>query len=219
LSDAERLRRSWIANAAAWTASVREQKIESRRVATDAAIVEAVLAHHPHHVLDLGCGEGWLTRALAAHGVEATGIDASPQLIEAARAAGGGSFHALPYERLGALGETFDVVVANFALLDEHVPLDAIRALLRPHGSLVIQTVHPLFCDGPYRDGWRLETFAAFEGDWPEPMPWYFRTLASWFRLLRESGFAIEDVREPLHPERLQPLSLILTAGHAAGVD
>lgn len=56
---------SWRANALAWTRAVRESRIESRRLATDRAIIEAVLARQPERVLDLGCGEGWLCRALA----------------------------------------------------------------------------------------------------------------------------------------------------------
>jgi len=36
-------------------------------------------------VLDVGCGEGYLTRVLAARGAVATGIDVSPRLIERAR--------------------------------------------------------------------------------------------------------------------------------------
>jgi 2-polyprenyl-3-methyl-5-hydroxy-6-metoxy-1,4-benzoquinol methylase len=77
LSERDRLRRSWVANAPAWVDAVRGQRIESRCLVTDAAIVEAVLDQQPSTVLDLGCGEGWLARALASHGIEVTGVDAS----------------------------------------------------------------------------------------------------------------------------------------------
>lgn len=201
------LRRSWIANADSWTSAVRDRKIESRRLATDAAILEAVLDQHPQTVLDLGCGEGWLARALAGHGIAVTGVDASPALIEAARERGGGEFHVKAYDELAGLG-AFDVIVANFALFDEHMQplLSSLRGMTK---RLVIQTMHPAVIDPPYEDGWRVETFAAMEGEWPEPMPWFRRTLGSWVRLLRESGFTLEEIREPLHPERKQPLSIV----------
>jgi len=56
---------SWRNNAHAWTSAVREQRIDSRALVTDRAIVEAVLARAPRSVLDIGCGEGWLARRLA----------------------------------------------------------------------------------------------------------------------------------------------------------
>ena len=98
LSDAKILD-SWHTNATPWTAAVREQRIESRKLVTDRAIVDAVTARQPDSVLDIGCGEGWLTRALVDHGVkQAIGVDAIPALIEQARAAGGGEFRVASYE-------------------------------------------------------------------------------------------------------------------------
>ena len=48
----------------------------------------AVAATGARRVLDLGCGEGWLARALAAGGLDVTGVDGAPALVEAATAAG-----------------------------------------------------------------------------------------------------------------------------------
>ena len=203
--ETERLRRSWVANADAWTDAVREQRIESRRVATDAAIVEAVLAQTPRTVLDLGCGEGWLARALAKHGIAVTGVDASPSLIEAARELGGGEFVVAAYDSLPP--GPYDLTVANFSLLEEQLA-PVLRAL--PSARLIVQTVHPgAFGD---EDGWRVETFASMEGEWREPMPWYFRTRASWARLFAQSGWGVEEVREP------GGKSLLFVCGRA-GVD
>ena len=201
MSEHERLRRSWVANASAWRDAVREQRIESRRLVTDAAIVEAVLDRHPRTVLDLGCGEGWLARALAAHEIEVTGVDASEPLIEAAKQLGGGRFLVAGYDALPP--ERFDVVVANFSLLDDR-PLPAINA-----DALIVQTIHPAFAGGTYADGWRVETFDTFAGEWRESMPWYFRTIESWTRLFSDAGFAIDEIREPIHPERGTPASIL----------
>ena len=38
----------------------------------------------PSTVLDIGCGEGWLCRALADKGMKVWGVDAIPELITAA---------------------------------------------------------------------------------------------------------------------------------------
>ncbi|HEX2081660.1 MAG TPA: methyltransferase domain-containing protein [Longimicrobium sp.] len=214
------LAESWVANAGAWTRAVREGRIESRRLATDAAILDALLERRPRRVLDVGCGEGWLARALAERGIAAVGIDASPALVEAARAAGGGEFHVRAYAQLAAdpslAGGPYDAVACNFSLLDgEPAPLLAsLRASLTPGGALVIQTVHPWMAAGeePYVDGWRTETFDAFGGAFARPMPWYFRTLGSWVRVLDDAGLRIAALREPLHPQTGRPASLLMVA-------
>lgn len=218
-AETEQLRRSWIANAATWTEAVRSRSLESRRLVTDAAIVTAVLDQSPARVLDLGCGEGWLARALSSGGIEVTGVDASVPLIEAARVLGGATFIALSYEDIVAhpslAGTGFDAVVANFSLLDERVeaPLRALRSILSPRGRLIVQTVHPVFAGGgDYADGWRTETFAGFPGEWPERMPWYFRTLESWSRLLASAGYAMVEIREPMYPDRPAPASIVFVA-------
>jgi SAM-dependent methyltransferase len=197
---------------------VRDARIESRRLATDTAIVSAVLEGSPRSVLDVGCGEGWLARALAEHGVDVVGVEASAPLVAAARAGGGGRFLLRSYAEIAAdpasLGTGFDAAVFNFALLEEEAApvLDAVRRLLAPGGALYVQTVHPWTAcgDAAYRDGWRTETFAGFGAAFPEAMPWYFRTLASWGSLRRRRGNPEREVREPAHPETGRPLSLLL---------
>jgi SAM-dependent methyltransferase len=212
------LQASWRDNAAAWTEAVRARAIESRRVATDAAIVHAALARRPVRTLDLGCGEGWLVRALAEHGLAAVGVDGSAPLIEAAAKAGGGTFLCLGYDDIigdpARCGHGFDLVVANFALLEERlVPLfAALRRIMTADGTLLIQTVHPLNVAPPYRDGWRVEDFRGFGDAAWTPMPWYFRTLASWVAALRDGGFALRDLAEPAHPDDGRPLSLLMAA-------
>jgi 2-polyprenyl-3-methyl-5-hydroxy-6-metoxy-1,4-benzoquinol methylase len=211
---------SWTRNADAWTAAVREGRIPSRRLATDAAVVDAVLARAPGRVLDVGCGEGWLARALAARGADVTGVDASAPLVAAAQALGGGRFAVLDYGEAVAeparLGGPYDVAVCNFALLDaDPAPLlGALRARLAAGGALVVQTVHPWAAcgDAAYADGWRTETFAAFGDGFVSAMPWYYRTLASWLRVVHAAGYRLTDLAEPTHPETGAPLSLLLTA-------
>lgn len=212
---------SWQRNAAGWTRAVREQRIDSRRLVTNAAVLEAVLALSPRRVLDIGCGEGWLCRALCRHGIETLGVDASAALIEAARAGGEGDYRICTYADLAGTGlGLFDLLVCNFALLDEDLQplLHSLAALLVPGGRLLIQTVHPWAACGeqPYRDGWRIETFTTFGADFPEPMPWYFRTLQSWLGELALAGFRLGELREPCYPDG-QPASLLLIAEAPGG--
>ncbi len=60
----KRILDSWQMNALLWTQAIREQQIESRAIVTDAAIVKVVSQLNPRTFLDIGCGEGWLSRQL-----------------------------------------------------------------------------------------------------------------------------------------------------------
>ncbi|WP_409318004.1 class I SAM-dependent methyltransferase [Pseudomonas sp. KCJK9016] len=212
------LLQSWSYNAQAWTQAIRSGAIESRQQVTDQAILLAVMGRQPERVLDLGCGEGWLSRALAERGIEAVGVDGDATLVEAAQAAGSSPVYVASYEDLAEakvdIGRDYDLICANFSLLHQDIIplLAAMNALLVPGGALVIQTLHPWsVAAGDYQDGWREETFDGFKGQW-QPMPWYFRTLSSWLNALDMAGFQLTSLREPQHPQSPAPQSLLLVA-------
>lgn len=208
----------WHHNAQAWIEAIRNDAIASRVEVTNQAILLAVLGRQPGRVLDLGCGEGWLLRALAQRGIEAVGVDGDRTLVHAARAAGSPEVHLASYEELTEavvdIGGGYDLICANFALLHQDIIplLVAMNALLAPGGALAIQTLHPwAAAAGDYQDGWREETFAGFQGQW-QPMPWYFRTLSSWLNALDLAGFRLAGLQEPQHPQSPLPQSLLLVA-------
>ena len=210
---------SWTTNAPAWVAAVREAQIESRRHVTDQAIVDAVLSRSPQTVLDVGCGEGWLARRLAAEHIQVVGIDAVPELIEAARRAGSGDFRVVSYEALaaGTLSVTVDVVVSNFALIGKETVDDvfgAVPSLLNPQGVFIVQTLHPVTACGdlPYQDGWRDGSWDGFSAAFKDPAPWYFRTLESWTTLFTDHDLQLLEQREPIHPKTQKPASVIFIA-------
>ncbi|MDP9782474.1 class I SAM-dependent methyltransferase [Pseudomonas fluorescens] len=212
------LLQSWHHNAQAWIEAIRTGAIESRQTVTDQAILLAVLSRQPERVLDLGCGEGWLLRALTERGIEAVGVDGDAILVDAARAAGSSPVHLASYEALVEakvdVGNDYDLICANFALLHQDIIplLAAMNVLLSPGGALVIQTLHPwTVAAGNYQDGWREETFDGFKGQW-RPMPWYFRTLSSWLNALDMAGFRLVGLQEPQHPQSPVPQSLLLVA-------
>jgi 2-polyprenyl-3-methyl-5-hydroxy-6-metoxy-1,4-benzoquinol methylase len=217
-SQDEKIIRSWNKNASLWTSAVRSNAIESRHLVTNEAILNAVLSCGGKRILDAGCGEGWLSRALISSGKDVTGFDVSSDLIEQAmmnepRA----KFCVASYEKFTAephaFGTDFDVVVCNFSLLGDQLDkiFTAFYQITRPSGHVLIQTLHPCssFGELPYEDGWREERFTSLQGQWL-PMPWYFRTLNSWIRELTSAGWRISELKEPLHPLTGKPASLIL---------
>lgn len=215
----EHILRSWHANARPWAQAIAEQRIESRRLITNQAIIDAVMSRAPRTALDIGCGEGWLARALAERGVAVTGVDAIPELIEAARRLGPGDYRVASYADIagGALDVRADVAIANFALLgaeSTEMLVGAVPRLIAPGGAFIIQTLHPLVAtgDAPYKEGWRDGAWAIANLDFTDPAPWYFRPLESWIRLLASRGFRIAELREPLNPQTGKPASVIFVA-------
>ena len=122
--------RSWRTNATSWARAIHDQRITSRTLVTNRAIVDTVLALAVRNVLDIGCGEGWLARALSLKGLAVTGIDATDSLIAEARTLGGGTFEVRDYADLveGRFEHRdFDAAVCNFSLLGE----DSVDSLCR----------------------------------------------------------------------------------------
>ncbi|MEK7413294.1 MAG: methyltransferase domain-containing protein [Planctomycetota bacterium] len=124
------------------------------------AVLKRLGAKKGQRVLDIGCGQGVLGRALAHLGVASLGVDASPTLIATAQArAGANEKHLLGDARkLGeALGaERFDHAAAVMVLQDMS-PIDAVlagaAAVIQPGGRLVMALTHPCFRQ-PKRTSW-----------------------------------------------------------------
>lgn len=215
---------SWQINAAAWSDAIAHDRIASRTLVTNRAVMDAVLALNPSTAIDIGCGEGWLTRTLNAAGIDSLGVDGNAELIAiarklAARHPGHQHYETINYLDIanGCLNKHFELAVCNFSLLGKESVenlLRAMPALLEPGGHLIIQTLHPRSAcgDQPYKDGWREGSWEGFGDGFSSPAPWYFRTLESWQNLLQDCGFSVETVGEPAHPETGVPMSVIFVA-------
>jgi SAM-dependent methyltransferase len=88
-------------------------------------IVERLREHglaRGQRVLDVGCGSGLLARALLAEGYAVSGVDASPAMIELARAqAPGGEFHSICLPTRRHAGEHGALPAADAVVSTGHV--------------------------------------------------------------------------------------------------
>ena len=169
--------------------------------------------------LDVGCGEGRLTRELAARGHDLVGIDVSPTMVAAARAQSPKlEFVEADAAQLPFDDEAADLAVAFMSLMDIDDMQGAVREVARvlePGGRFVLAVVHPinsghqvdrehpekplvmtenyfdrrLYRDELERDGLKM-TFASRH--------W---ALEDYFAALAEAGFLVELLRETGHDE------------------
>ena len=99
-----------------------------------AAVLDLLDPQPGEHILDLGCGDGALTEKLVARGASVLGLDASPDMIAAARTRGldaqVGDGQRLTFDR------EFDAVFTNAALhwMDGAAVIAGVFRALRPGG-------------------------------------------------------------------------------------
>jgi trans-aconitate methyltransferase len=104
-------------------------------------VLEWLAAKPSEHILDLGCGDGHLTQRIAAAGASVVGVDASVEMVAAARHRGMiaevGNAETLPYQ-----DKTFDAVFSNAVLhwvRDHDAMMAQVRRVLKPGGRFVAE--------------------------------------------------------------------------------
>ena len=125
------------------------------RLARELPFIEEVLGRQKaKRVLDVACGTGWHSIALAQRGYTAAGCDASPKMIErakenAARAGVAVRFETADFTGLDIFAECFDAVLClgNSLphLLSQEALREAIRAMrgrLTPEGVLILHNLN-----------------------------------------------------------------------------
>jgi trans-aconitate methyltransferase len=166
----------------------------ARFVSDLGAPVLALLDPRPgERILDLGCGDGPLTRRIAEAGAAVVGIDGSAAQVEAARALGLDA-RVGDGERLDFDGD-FDAVFSNAALhwmkrADDVI--DGVWRALVPGGRFVAEF-------GGHGCVERISSalLAALERrgiDGRAHHPWYFPTDAAYRERLEARGFAVRSI-------------------------
>ena len=192
--------RYWDGNAEAWTKLAREGYDVSR----DGMNTPAFLAMLPDveglEGLDIGCGEGANTRAVADRGARVTALDISPTFVGHAvrsHAQAGIRFLIGSAVELPFADASFDFATAFMSLMEfaetEQALSEAFR-VLRPGGFLQFSITHPCF-DTPHRrnqrgpDGrtYAIEIGGYFHDPCGEVLEWTF-------------GAAPPEAREGLQP-------------------
>jgi SAM-dependent methyltransferase len=219
LPDPEPMRDAWEAGAPGFIAWVRAPGHDSYWLYHRDLFLD-LLPPPGRLTLDIGCGEGRLSRDLKALGHTVVGVDASPTMLEHAHEADPSiETHAADAARLPFDDATADLAVAFMSLQDIDDASGAIgevARVLEPGGHLCLAIIHPLGSagmftsnepDAPfvvegsylerrrYRDTIERDGFVVtFESE-HRPLGWYMDALT-------EAGFLIERIVEVPIPEQ-----------------
>lgn len=171
-----------------------EQYAENARFVSDLGkqVLEWLAVKPGERILDLGCGDGALTKELVDLGANVVGVDRSPDMVRAALARGVDA-RLMEGENLNFTGE-FDAVFSNAALHwmkrdPDQVISGVVRALktggrfvgeFGGHGNVAAITV-------------ALRAAIAKRGiDCSEYSPWFFPTVDEYREKLERNGLAVE---------------------------
>jgi SAM-dependent methyltransferase len=153
-------------------------------------------------ILDLGCGDGVLTKKLADLGCEVVAVDSSVPQIEAARKLGLNA-HAISGEDLPYV-EEFDAVFSNAVLhwiTRADLTIAGVYRSLKPGGRFVAE------CGG-YGCIHKIRTALVraldrrgFDGE--ARVPWYFPTPGDYATKLERAGFRVDSMALILRPTAL----------------
>lgn len=169
-------------------------------------------------VIDIGCGQGYFSRALAQGGAEVLGIDAGADLIRIAKDAGGGPRYEVgdAAELKGLPDASFDRAVIVLALQNIEPAAKAVGEAARvlvPGGRLVIVLNHPAFripkhSDWHFEDGVQFrredrylselrERIQTHPGSDPDRYTVSFhRPLQYWFKAFAKAGLSVTRLEE-----------------------
>ena len=198
------------------------------RTLIDPTFLQVIGDVHGKRVLDLTCGNGYLSRRFAREGAEVVAVDASAPIIERARARGNRGrpeieYHVADAVHLGMLAPTsFDLVACNMGLMDigdAEGAIQEVGRVLRTGGRFVASISHPCFDQGP-TSIWLLERFfrtttvarkiSRYREPFSDEIPWeispgqivttagFHRPLSCYARALRNAGLLIRSLEEPV---------------------
>ncbi len=160
-------------------------------------------------ILELGCGAGQWSIALAKAGARPVGLDLSEKQLSHARglmAAAGVEFplvHASA-EQVPLPDGSFDIVFCDYGAMtfaDPYATVPEVARLLRPGGLFAFSGATPIiemcYAEGSDHPGDRLlmDYFSMWSLPW-EGYVEFMLPYGAWIRLFRAHGFTVEDLVE-----------------------
>jgi len=199
------LREAWDAKADEWVRWARSRELDHAFWRMNLPTMLSLMPPPAGLVVDVGCGEGRVARALKERGYRVVGVEGSAALARAARDADPdfvvevADAAAMPFP-----DDHFDLAVASLSLMNmDDLPavIGEIARVLRPGGCCCFSILHPIntwgdaeqsyfqtvrYSETLEREGARLTVHDTH------------RPLHEYFDRMREAGLLIEQIAEPV---------------------
>jgi trans-aconitate methyltransferase len=167
-------------------------------------VLEVLNPQPGERILDLACGDGALTEKIIARGAEVVGVDASSDMVAAARKRGIDARVIDAYEL--EFRSEFDAVFSNAALhwmkRDPDAVIEGVRRALRPGGRFVaemgghgnVSAITVALCTTLENHG--VKNLAAI-------MPWYYPSPDEYRERLKRAGLRTDYIELVARPTPL----------------
>ena len=207
----------WNQNAQDWDTQVGDEGDSNRILNSDPVLWAFAGDVAGLHVLDAGCGTGYLSRKLLKRGATVIGVDFSEGMIQIAREKSAdidfrvGSCSDLA----GIADQSIDMIVSNYVIMDiPHLDdtMQAFSRVLKDGGIAILVFSHPCFPQAYAIDSDDGNTvqyqwdFSYFEpqkrlcppwNHFKTDFIWFHRPLSDYWKAFKAAGFNVVDFEEP----------------------
>jgi ubiquinone/menaquinone biosynthesis C-methylase UbiE len=243
----KKLTADWDKMASWWHAEAADRGVYHQYTDIDPVVKELLGSVKGKKVIEIGCGNGYFSRALANRGAKVTALDASSKMIAIAIAEEkkkplGVVYLVRDAARLqGIKSGSFNLAVANMVFMDVvniEAAIKEIGRVLKPGGRLVFSILHPAFMfDGTWENVKGKNRYGRIAWRYLRPYininHWdgrrlntkgYVRPLSFYMHVLRAAGFAVTDLREiatkkPLHKVSTEKENLLRASRYSSAAE
>jgi len=205
-----------------WNTEAGDSGVWHQRHDIDPVVFDVLGSVKNKIILEIGCGNGYLSRLLAERGAKITAVDLSKKFIriakekESAKPLGIKYFVRDAANLYGIKSRQFDVVISSMMLMDVADAQEVIKEagrVVKKGGRIVFSITHPVFIEGGQK--WvririgRKDYSARAVTKYLIPhakkvVLWvsgakatqYYRPFSEYFKYLKKAGFLVADLRE-----------------------
>ncbi len=215
------LKNEWNKVAKFWNEEAGDEGVSHQKLDIDPVLLQIIGDVKNKNILEIGCGNGYLSRLLAKRGAKITAVDISSEFIKIATKREKATPLGIVYlirnvaSLHGLKDSHYDLVISNMCLMDVADIENAIKNIsrvIKKNGNFVFSLTHPLHesqqqwiiikDEGKKYLARAIHQYLSCtvkKSFWSQKKletPHYHRPLQEYFKYLKEFNFLVRDFRE-----------------------